>query len=54
MKFIIDADLVTAGKAGVQGTPGNFLMNLDTGEFTQLQGAVPIEQLKVSIDAMLK
>lgn len=38
---------------GVQGTPGNFLMNMKNGEVTQLGGAVPVDQLKPLIDAML-
>lgn len=41
-------------KAGVQGTPGNFLMNLKDGKITPLRGAVPYEVLKAEIDRMLK
>jgi protein-disulfide isomerase len=41
-------------KAGVQGTPGSFILNLKTGESNFLGGAVPIEELRSDIDAMLK
>lgn len=54
MKAIVDADIQSGSNAGVQGTPGDFLMNLKTGEFTQLQGAMPVAQLNASIDTVLK
>lgn len=41
-------------EAGVTGTPGNYLVNLKTGKVVGLKGAVPYEQLKQAIDAMLK
>ena len=40
-------------KSGVTGTPGNILVNLKTGETQLIPGAVPYEQLKQAIDAML-
>jgi protein-disulfide isomerase len=54
MKAVVDADAQSGTKAGVSGTPGDFLMNLKTGEFEKLQGAVSIDDLKAAIDAMLK
>ena len=48
-------DQTTDGeKAGVQGTPGNFLINLKNGKITPLRGAVPYEVLKIEIDRLLK
>lgn len=40
-------------KAGITGTPGNILLDTETGETRVLPGAVPFEQLKSAIDAML-
>ncbi len=39
--------------AGVTGTPGNFIMN-KKGEVWVIPGAVPFEQLKLTIDEALK
>jgi protein-disulfide isomerase len=52
-KAVVDADKTSASKAGVTGTPGNFLYNLKTGDIIPLRGAVPFDSLKVSIDSML-
>ncbi len=40
-------------KAGVQGTPGSHIMNMETGEVTTLGGAVPYENLKQMVDSIL-
>jgi protein-disulfide isomerase len=40
-------------KAGVTGTPGNILLDTQTGQAQLIPGAVPFEQLKTAIDAML-
>ncbi len=53
MTKIVDADYQSGISSGVDGTPGNFLMNIKTGEVVALRGAVPYEQLKAEIDAML-
>ncbi len=37
--------------AGVRGTPGNFIVNLETGEITQLRGAEPLANVQAAIDA---
>ncbi len=39
----VNADIKSAQTAGVQGTPGNFLLNLETGDAVALQGAVPLD-----------
>ncbi len=40
--------------AGVQGTPGNFVVNNDTKESKDISGAVPVTTFQSAIDAMLK
>ncbi|MFQ5452383.1 MAG: DsbA family protein [Candidatus Paceibacterota bacterium] len=40
-------------KAGVNGTPGNILMDLKTGKTQLIPGAVPFDTLKQAIDGML-
>lgn len=39
--------------AGITGTPGNILLNLETGESTTLPGAVPLDTLKQAIESLL-
>jgi protein-disulfide isomerase len=39
--------------AGVSGTPGNFVINNDSGEAKSVEGAVPFATFKSTIDAML-
>lgn len=47
-------DQYQAGAAGgVQGTPGDFIMNIKTGEVSELGGAVPYEMLKTELDKAL-
>ncbi len=41
-------------KAGVSGTPGSFLVNLETDETKMIPGALPFEQLKPEIDKLLE
>ncbi len=40
--------------AGVQGTPGNFIINNKTKETKDISGAVPLSTFQTTIDAMLK
>jgi len=40
-------------KAGVNGTPGSFLVDTKTGEIKSIQGAQPYEQVKPLIDQLL-
>ncbi len=40
--------------AGITGTPGNILLDTQTGKTTVIPGAVPYAQLKQAIDAMLR
>ncbi|MEK7592532.1 MAG: DsbA family protein, partial [Patescibacteria group bacterium] len=41
-------------KAGVNGTPGNIILSMKTGETRLLAGAVPFEDVKAAIDSLLK
>lgn len=41
-------------KAGVNGTPGNIILDTKTGDTRLIPGAVPFEQIKPVIDEMLK
>ncbi len=52
-KSIIDQDVAGGTNAGVNGTPGNFIMN-KKGDVWVIPGAVPYETLKATIDAALK
>lgn len=47
-------DLDGGTRAGVTGTPGTILLDTKTGKTALISGAVPFEQLKQSIDEMLK
>jgi len=48
------SDQQAGGDAGgVSGTPGNILVNNDTGDTQLISGAVPFESFKSAIDAML-
>lgn len=40
--------------AGVRGTPGNFIVNTENGNSTELSGAQPYSRLKSVIDQMLQ
>lgn len=50
---VVRSDLQSGEKAGVTGTPGNFIMN-KKGEVWVIPGAVPFESLKATIDEALK
>lgn len=49
----VDADMDSAGKAGVTGTPNNFLVNNSTGEIVSIPGAAPLGSFTPIIDSML-
>jgi len=49
----VDAFRQSGVKAGVNGTPGSFLVNVETGETQTISGALPYEQLKSQIDQIL-
>jgi len=40
--------------AGITGTPGNVLINVKTGKTRLIPGAVPFDQIKPEIDALLE
>ena len=49
----VEDDYQSGIKAGVTGTPGNILLDTETGETQLIPGAVPYPQVKQAIDAML-
>ncbi|MBI2600361.1 DsbA family protein [Candidatus Daviesbacteria bacterium] len=53
-KAYIDKDIASGSKAGVNGTPGNILLDTKTGKTVDVAGAVPFEQMKTQIDSLLK
>ena len=53
-KELVESHYQSGVKAGVNGTPGNILMDTKTGKTVVIPGAVPIESLKSSIDELLK
>lgn len=49
----VEEDYQSGVKAGVNGTPGTILLNTKTNKTRVVPGAVPYEQLKQAIDAVL-
>ncbi len=47
---IVESDYQSGLSAGVNGTPGSFILNLKTGNSETIPGAVPFDQLKNIID----
>lgn len=50
---LVEDDYQSGIRAGVTGTPGNILLDTTTGKTKVIPGAVPFEQVKQAIDAML-
>lgn len=50
----VEANYQSGVKAGVNGTPGNILLDTKTGKTTVLPGAVPLGNVKEAVDALLK
>lgn len=49
----VKKDIVDGGKAGVNGTPGNIVVNNETGDAFEMTGAQPFIKFKELIDEML-
>ena len=49
----VEEDYQGGIKAGVTGTPGNILLDTKTGKTSLIPGAVPYEQLKTAVEALL-
>jgi len=47
---IVENNYQSGVSAGVNGTPGSFILNLETGTSEIIPGAVPFDQLKIAID----
>lgn len=50
---LVDEDLDSGVAAGIQGTPGNVVLNVESGETQFVPGALPLEQLSQAIDSLL-
>ncbi|MBI2524048.1 thioredoxin domain-containing protein [Candidatus Peregrinibacteria bacterium] len=50
----VQDDMNGGSAAGVNGTPGNFVMNLKTQKSQEVSGAQPFESFKSAIDAALQ
>lgn len=50
----VEEDYQSGLSAGVQGTPGNILLDTKTGRTVVIPGAVPFDSLKQSIDSLIK
>jgi len=48
----VNSDMAGGQSAGVSGTPGNFLLNTETGEVSYIPGAVPLVQLEQAISEL--
>lgn len=53
-KQLVQDQLGGGSKAGVSGTPSNFVLNLKTKTVQQVSGAQPFDNFKTAIDAALK
>lgn len=49
----VNDDMAEGTKAGVNGTPGNILLDTKTGKTTLIPGALPFDQVKQAIDQLL-
>jgi len=49
----VNADFSSGQSAGVRGTPGNILLDTQSGETSLIPGALPFDSLKPEIDSML-
>ena len=49
----VNDDYQSGVKAGVTGTPANYILNLKTNQYVQLRGAVPYTEVKSAIDGLL-
>ncbi len=50
----VQEDLAEGSRIGITGTPGNILLNNETGEVRVLKGAKPTKVLKANISRMLE
>ncbi|MDP3973290.1 MAG: DsbA family protein [Candidatus Daviesbacteria bacterium] len=50
----VEDDYQSGIKAGVNGTPGNILLDTKSGKTVSVPGAVPFEQLKSAVDSLLQ
>lgn len=53
MAEVVKEEMDAGTQAGITGTPGNVILNIETGETRLLPGAVPFDQIKPIIDEFL-
>ena len=53
MRTRVQEDVVEGGKIGISGTPGNIIINNETGEAISAAGALPTETLQKIVDSLL-
>ncbi len=53
MRARVQEDVVEGGKIGISGTPGNIIINNETGEAIPAAGALPTETLQKIVDSLL-
>ena len=53
MRTRVQEDVVEGGKIGISGTPGNIIINNETGEAIPAAGALPTETLQKIVDSLL-
>jgi len=51
-RLAVEYDEKTANEVGVQGTPGNYIVNLETKDVVPLRGAEPIQNVRDAIDSI--
>jgi protein-disulfide isomerase len=51
---LVQGQMQSGADAGVQGTPGHFVINNETKDSKDISGAVPFSTFKTTIDEMLK
>lgn len=50
---LVNSDFTTGQAAGIRGTPGNIILDIESGEKVLIPGALPFESLKTEIDKLL-
>jgi protein-disulfide isomerase len=54
MAEAVERDLESGARAGVNGTPGNILLHVESGRVLAVHGAQPYEVLQQAVDTLIK
>ncbi len=49
----VEEDVVEGGKISISGTPGNIIINNETGDAIPAAGALPVETLQSIVDSLM-